>query len=916
MSAGFTFLLFRNALYTLVQYASMAAGLHEGMRQADRSIAGTAILNTGDPGPNGGGTYSNVDTQTLAAQYENVFGPAARDIKWDTQRHKRHQRWHLPDALQGANTYLTDRVDGLITDATNSPFTKNILPYVYLENPDQKIKWNVYNFDEGIASRVPYEAAARVLPQSKRSFSGYAVRHGLALALEHNFMMSAAGRKNFQDQLMQLVGSIQMTNDIDVHMALLQAPSYQKQWDEKYIDKGLTTSKICRQYIDLFGIMQKNDIGLDILIEDAKTHLKTWGSQPPSFLMCNGALTRQLTMTPEKTNYVTNGPDGARRLAQGPELPSYRGLSIINTRKFSLEQGQAPRDLLRRRVRVCEHYLVPFDDANKYKTECGSLKTVEAPLVGNNVGETEATLIHKTRFNIIEPIYPRSKGPAMPHTSCEIYDQSKDSMVRFTFHELLHKSLLCPGKHTEATCTQFIDKFLEVHDNTSPPNLRKIWNADLIDSGDGPNVSFQDDLGRVCMMSIFFLRCFQDEYCRAALAKLGPLKTRAGEILAAIIGEAPAALPAGADDQARQRHVYLQRMVALATYLQNFVNANPADWEGLFDLISALKQVDKMRAVLTEGLDGATEDDYRGNGNNASFMDLMQDALDTPMPDTLYHYKNNASMASIIDQLQHYQLETDILILRPNIEHEMLGIIMGRGGTQELGATFWGQTELSCYDDAQHGIWGMSYKYHERAIVTNERNLVRVFDVAFDGYNGGMATDHVDMTSSDEIGRFNQATYDKSGPYSGQSMIVMAVPKIKNRLPNPTWMYDNHTQRTQNVIPDHSKRCVDLDQHSLQTKYPNVYDIVNYHLNSVLGMPTWSDLSENNERPGSTCIEDITELQLLSFSGQLRIFHQDTCVEELQGAGHLGPSYVGVASVREGRGLTVQPGRPQLQRLV
>lgn len=52
----------------------------------------------------------------------------------------------------------------------------------------------------------------------------------------------------------------------------------------------------------------------------------------------------------------------------------------------------------------------------------------------------------------------------------------------------------------------------------------------------------------------------------------------------------------------------------------------------------------------------------------------------------------------------------DILILRPNIEHEMLGIIMGRGGTQELGATFWGQTELSCYDDSQHGIWGMSYK--------------------------------------------------------------------------------------------------------------------------------------------------------------------------------------------------------------
>ena len=101
------------------------------------------------------------DTEGMMQAYENVFGPAARDIKFDTQRQKRHQRWHLPDALKGASPFLTDRVDGLITDATNSPFTKTILPYMYMENPDRKIKWNVYSFDEGIASRVPYESAAR-----------------------------------------------------------------------------------------------------------------------------------------------------------------------------------------------------------------------------------------------------------------------------------------------------------------------------------------------------------------------------------------------------------------------------------------------------------------------------------------------------------------------------------------------------------------------------------------------------------------------------------------------------------------------------------------------------------------------------------------------------------------------------------
>ena len=49
--------------------------------------------------------------------------------------------------------------------------------------------------------------------------------------------------------------------------------------------------------------------------------------------------------------------DGKKKLAQGPDLPSYRGVSIINSRKFSM----APRDMLRRRVRVSEHYRIPWD---------------------------------------------------------------------------------------------------------------------------------------------------------------------------------------------------------------------------------------------------------------------------------------------------------------------------------------------------------------------------------------------------------------------------------------------------------------------------------------------------------------------------------------------------------------------------
>jgi len=177
-------------------------------------------------------------------------------------------------------------------------------------------------------------------------------------------MVSAAGHENFKNNLTQLVSSIQMTNDLDVHVAPLQAPSYQKHMNEKYYDNTRTTAQVCRQYINLFGIMQKIPNALDILIEDAKSNLQMWGRQPQMFCLCNAALTAQLTMLPELTNYVTNGPDGAKCLAQGPSLASYRGLQIIPSRKFSMDARTAPRDLLRCRVRVAEYYRIPWQPEN------------------------------------------------------------------------------------------------------------------------------------------------------------------------------------------------------------------------------------------------------------------------------------------------------------------------------------------------------------------------------------------------------------------------------------------------------------------------------------------------------------------------------------------------------------------------
>lgn len=828
--------------------------MQEGSRQDDRSRVEPAYLLTGDPGYTGGGTVQASDPATMMSNYENVFGPAVRDIKWDSQRHKRHQRWHLPDALKGANAFLTDRVDGLITDATSSPFTKNILPYMYMDQPDRKIKWNVYSFDEGIASRVPYESAARVLPQSKRSFAGYAVRQGLAIAMEHNFMMSPQGMDNFRKQLMQLVGSIQLTNDLDVHMALLYAPSYQKHMDEKYYDASRSVSQTCRMYIDLFGFMQKNENALEYLIEDAKNHLTAWGSKPPTFMLCNGALTRQLTMTPEKTNYITAGPDGQRKLAQGPDLPSYRGLQIINTRQFSLEAGTAPRDMLRRRVRVSEHYRIPWDPRNLHKRY-------------EFYDQSRDSMFYLSWLDLWRASFPKSEQE-LKHFAQDARlpsfdtDPNDPNAHLFTMLGLVRGNRAFPG-HVE-----FVVEINHEHGDRQHVKIFRIDHQLLQDK----NVQELATL----LLQQFLL----DNFKNCNVNSLD--QNSKGQLVRKIIKQ------------------HGNNVADFNTIVDSLTSAN--------SLVSLLKA---WTSILPE------------HGSKFEWVDDFKNALSAHgyTPEGFFKqgglkFEEHSCMIRA--------LASDLFLLRPCIEHYMLGVIFGRGGgPEELGATFWGQTELSCYDDSQHGIWGMSYKYHERAIVTNERNLIRVFDVCFDGYCGGNDSRILNW-NRDDLNTFKQRSLSLTDPYDGPSMIVMALPVYSDALdpfPNPIVLQTHTAGARKNAAPDrglipgnvipHCPFLLDGSAHQSLMKH-NAAHVYNYYY-TALGMADWIS-SFSHQAAGHLAYQNETDVYGYSFHGHMASI-LDGNREETQGSGHLGPNFVGVASVREGRGMLPR-GMPTLAHLV
>ena len=268
--------------------------------------------------------------------------------------------------------------------------------------------------------------------------------------------------------------------------------------------------------------------------------------------------------------------------------------------------------------------------------------------------------------------------------------------------------------------------------------------------------------------------------------------------------------------------------------------------------------------------------------------------------------------------------QCDLVILRPNIEHEMLGIIMGRGGTQELGATFWGQTELSCYDDSQHGIWGMSYKYHERAIVTNERNMIRAYDVAFDGYNGGLDQTCVDWNDSASRKAFRDATYDRSKPYSGPSMLVMALPCSNSRQawPNPILFhgdmsagYSPDPEKSQGTLPNMHEHMVFNAVHNPRACSQATADRWSQYM-VRLEMTQWSNAEQSNRPAGESCVLNESTSTPMAFQGSMRVMQGANLIDDIKGSGHLGHSFVGIASVREGRGVHNPAMQHSTMRLV
>jgi hypothetical protein len=846
--------------------------------------------------------------------------------------------------------------------------------------------------------------------------------------------MSPEGMQNFQNQVKQLVGSIQMTNDLDVHIALVQAPSYAKEYMEKYSSTDKTPYQICREFVDLFGIIQKNPNALDILIEEAKIQLRIWGSPEPSFIMCNSKLTFNLQMTPERTNYVTNGIDGVKRLRQGPDIAQYRGLSVVHSRAYSLETGALPRDVLRRRVRTAEYYRVPPQRDNHWELELYDESrdtwfklTPEdldryADLSGYQSGSNggggvptihEADQLTWAQFRNGEYIAGRGAfllkmdGEPLPRITHTIMPQLMRPSEGLGWAESLrHIQTMHAGVFEDTHSKNDYHIIAQGLDNAAAfvpsPNRTNMQYIDF--PVDARNVPFW----------LFMNAAFLNTTCHFLWTQLDGIDRN-------IVRERiiPFVFGGGGADQALEEYNAIPDNARMNIFHTIMFLGCPLRWHPSDDVRIMLEHkfaerkigVHTLRAALVHFvkrcLDDSTEqipttriqlgkrlDDVFKNGRFCQAPESRAVFQRWPhSPEGLLSIAAAAGVSETLGSLEDYRIEeryamsgqqypwndmppinasnemlhnehiildsflyaamlrmmtfkdedhmhdnypdfwpsikakdsheaVEYVIIRPTIEHNMLGVIMGRGGSEELGSTLWGQTELSCYDDSFHGVWGMSYKYHQRAIVHNPKNMIRLWDIAYDGYNGGKDDRHVDWSAeapgSDRP--FNAAVGDMSVPYNGPSLMVMKFNvnvgsrEYSRNWPSPIVFHDKLEIDPPRMGIDPDSLYAIADSNWRVFNRPEYREQYRAYLSR---MPDFSYYHQTRKLPGYSSVDFETTQNALAFQGSMRIVRNKNGVrDEIHGSGHHGADMVGIAAVRAGKGMRPITAPPTTMRLV
>lgn len=266
--------------------------------------------------------------------------------------------FHFPDAYYGQNTKIRETLNNLILKSPQEWHTQVALPFVKIVGTT--VEWDEIRFDVRLLQRVPYEGVSRMSTSLRRRHRDRVVRRGIGLTIESDFYATEAGRAHFADQLTSIRYCVQETCNFDAIFAYLTCGNYDFRYD---IQKGLRPRRSVRtamaNEINMYAIVQKDQMGLDKAIEEVKYRMSRY-SVTPNMLIIPPQLSLYMALAPEaKLTYQLAGPAGQAAFnsgVQGFDAQSFRGLGVFVSTPYEVSDDQDSVQMLQRSTQIGEFY--------------------------------------------------------------------------------------------------------------------------------------------------------------------------------------------------------------------------------------------------------------------------------------------------------------------------------------------------------------------------------------------------------------------------------------------------------------------------------------------------------------------------------------------------------------------------------
>ena len=331
-----------------------------------------------------------------------------------------HETFNLPKAYEGKNKRLEDILDFMIRKEDEF-YTRELMPWEYTE--DLSIAWDVWKFSRTLADVVPEQGISRLVTQESERHSDNLIRRGIAFQLEHGFMTTEKGRRNYSLNLQQISDSIHTTSYFGVMHALFAGQNYYKEYRRKFARFVKGPRTLFRHERQMWACLQKDIKGVYIMDAEIKHHMKINGITPNVLVLPPKAGIYVSMVPPREVDFDKHGPGAHQNLTEDRiGIATFRGNKVFEAQSFDVDFQHEFIDLTSR-PRMCgEYFVIPGNDVPVNLSQ-HIASAIEAFRKGTYTRELTAA-------NALEQVLKHEQDPFI-----HIYSADKDDYVKITFKE-------------------------------------------------------------------------------------------------------------------------------------------------------------------------------------------------------------------------------------------------------------------------------------------------------------------------------------------------------------------------------------------------------------------------------------------------------------------------------------------------